>query len=86
MPFLFFLFFSRILLISSFLSFLLSSNSIPNPRAPSFSLFFGAAEEVEAFACMTLGMRVVQQIPDLHEPKWDGCVWFSKSSPKGPSF
>jgi hypothetical protein len=41
---------------------------------------------VEAFACMTLGMRVVQQIPDLHEPKWDGCVWFSKSSPKGPSF
>ncbi len=36
---LFCFFFSRILLISSFLSFLLSSNSIPNPRAPSFSFF-----------------------------------------------
>jgi hypothetical protein len=69
-----------------FVLFALQQFDPQSTRAFFFSFFFGAAEEVEAFACMTLDMRVVQQIPDPQEPKWDGCVWFSKSSLKVPSF
>jgi hypothetical protein len=70
MPFLFFLFSYPIDFIF-FVLFALQQFD-PQPTRAFFFFFSGAAEEVEAFACMTLGMRVVQQIPDLQEPKWDG--------------